>query len=261
MSNYIRARWLDAMKGRWDSWDPIGIVQWQAGEHPYGYAWNNPVASTDPTGLYPATCCTLRCQVTSEPVLLGNLEASGGCYSVWQGLSKRCNWVNIDEFCAIFDDGKCREAARKYGADPAIVCAAALTERSWEFIGIVAYFETSVNWLKGSVGVAKSIGCLEFRPRTAMSITSCLAKINPTMLITLGAPNTLGGMKTWLQDCAHEYELLAAWAWLAEQGYNSSCSRYSGSGEVFWVQYNHKRPLWRERYRCAYAALTDNLLV
>lgn len=48
---YVRARILEAMFGRWLS--RVGWEQQMAGEHPYGYAFNNPSTYTDPSGLDP----------------------------------------------------------------------------------------------------------------------------------------------------------------------------------------------------------------
>ncbi len=46
---YIRERWLDAVKGRWDSRDPIGD---NGGDwNPYGYVINKAVNLVDPSGL------------------------------------------------------------------------------------------------------------------------------------------------------------------------------------------------------------------
>ena len=47
---YVRARWLDAVKGRWDSRDPIGF-----GGGSYNiqkYVGNDPATNFDPAGLY-----------------------------------------------------------------------------------------------------------------------------------------------------------------------------------------------------------------
>ncbi len=46
---YIRERWLDAVKGRWDSRDPIG---WDGRDwNLYEYVFGNPVSTADPHGL------------------------------------------------------------------------------------------------------------------------------------------------------------------------------------------------------------------
>jgi len=47
----VRARWLAAVLARWLS--RAGFEQVKAGEHPYGYANNNPIMNTDPSGLQP----------------------------------------------------------------------------------------------------------------------------------------------------------------------------------------------------------------
>ena len=46
---YVRARWLDGLKGRWDSRDLIGFAGRQA--NLFAYVGNDPVALVDPTGL------------------------------------------------------------------------------------------------------------------------------------------------------------------------------------------------------------------
>jgi len=45
---YVRARWLDAVKGRWDS--RVSRKRRTLGEHPYGYTINSPANIADPSG-------------------------------------------------------------------------------------------------------------------------------------------------------------------------------------------------------------------
>ncbi len=47
---YIRARWLDAIKGRWDSRDPIGFG---GGDNLYPYVYSMPQSLLDPDGAKP----------------------------------------------------------------------------------------------------------------------------------------------------------------------------------------------------------------
>ena len=49
---FLRARYLDAVVGRFLARDPLGISRYQPGSsHPYAYTANNPVNAIDPTGL------------------------------------------------------------------------------------------------------------------------------------------------------------------------------------------------------------------
>ena len=71
---YIRARWLDAIKGRWDSRDPIGPAI--PNSNLYVQSHNEPVLLVDPSGEYPSVGnCTggtvnainLACNCISNP--------------------------------------------------------------------------------------------------------------------------------------------------------------------------------------------------
>jgi RHS repeat-associated protein len=52
---YVRARILDALKGRWVS--RARFEELHRGEHSYGYALNNPATRNDPSGLRPPKGC------------------------------------------------------------------------------------------------------------------------------------------------------------------------------------------------------------
>jgi len=54
---YVRARWLEVLKGRWDSRDPIGYY---GGDfNLYGFVFGNPVIFVDPSGNR-GVCCTVK---------------------------------------------------------------------------------------------------------------------------------------------------------------------------------------------------------
>lgn len=50
---YLRARYYDPSIGRFLSRDPVpGYAHFPQSQHPYAYAYNNPVAWTDPSGQF-----------------------------------------------------------------------------------------------------------------------------------------------------------------------------------------------------------------
>jgi RHS repeat-associated protein len=96
---YVRARWLDTVKGRWDSRDPIWPY---GGFNAYQYANSSPVDYRDPTGLY----CNGILEITtpSLPIQIGPVVCGVQmtiCYKCHMCGSTRenCGQVSVNLTC------------------------------------------------------------------------------------------------------------------------------------------------------------------
>jgi RHS repeat-associated protein len=251
---YVRARYYDPVTGKWFGRDPIG--PWSGDSRLYGYGANNPVAFADPAGLAP--CCYWVDIL--EPMPDAYLALTCRCQPCFDAVSRQCGWVSAELFCDVFDDGDCRAVAKKFGVDPAYVCAAAMTERSWEYVGLKGWGEWALNVAKNALlsDPVHAYGPLEIHGATAWNVLNCLFDHFPSVYYQLNAPTAKGQLKGWLQGSANSYNLLAAWLYLNQNGYDQTCTRRSGlSLDDFNREYNRHNPTWRDRWKCAVGSLKN----
>ena len=112
---YVRARWLDTVKGRWDS--RAGIGEQKAGEHPYGYVSNSVDIVIDPSGmqgfiLFPVSSGNLACFAPTY-ISLRNQGMSNACEIALKMCKLNRNDVNCDDIHLIPRD--------RLGPQPSVV--------------------------------------------------------------------------------------------------------------------------------------------